>query len=92
MKVIRDAINHMMKNPRVLFYIGFLIFLIGDYSTFLGLKFLEFLQLVGTTISVVSVIFWLRATTFKEIFRRDPRQDTLTYFWNKIAVRLWSGM
>jgi hypothetical protein len=82
----------MTKNPRLLFYIGFLIFLLGNFSIFLNLKFLEFLQVVGLIISVVSIVLWFMSADFKEKFRAEKGEDGLTYFWNKIAIRLWSGI
>lgn len=82
----------MIKSPRLLFYIGFLLFLLGYFSIFANLGFLGFLQLIGTAISGVSVVLWLMSPNFREKFKRGEREDALTYFWNKIAIRLWSGM
>ena len=85
-------VNYMAKNPRLLFYIGFSIFLLGHFSIFFNLKFFEFLQIVGTMIAVYSIVLWLMSPNFREKFKQEKGEDGLTYFWNKIAIRLWSGM
>lgn len=82
----------MFKNPRLIFYLGFAIFLVGYASQFTQLKFLRILVLAGTAISIVGVAMWLRTSNFKNRFAREKSEDGLTFFWNKIVIRLWSAM
>ncbi|AKQ47188.1 hypothetical protein TH63_18565 [Rufibacter radiotolerans] len=80
------------KKHLALFYLGFIVFLIGYSSVFFGLGILEFLQIIGTAISILAIKRWLRAPEFKAKFRKENNEDGLTYFWNKIVMRLWSAM
>ena len=84
--------NHMTKNPKLLFYVGFSIFLLGHFSELVSLEFLEFLQIVGSLIALGSIVLWFMTPNFSEKFKREKGEDALTYFWNKIVIRLWSGM
>lgn len=82
----------MLKNPRLVFYIGFAIYLAGYLSQFSQLKFLRILILVGTLVSMVAISVWYRTPNFKDKFTREKGENALTYFWNKMVIRLWSAM
>lgn len=82
----------MTNKPRLLFYIGFLIFLIGFISEFFDLGMFRFLELIGTWISTYAIIKWLGNSKLKDKFHRENGEDVLTYFWNKIVIRLWGSM
>lgn len=79
-------------SPRLLFYVGFLIFLPGHAAILLNLGFLEFLKIVGTLISSYALVQWLREADMARKFRKEKNEDELMFFWNKIAIRLWSGI
>ncbi len=85
-------INHMTATPRLIFYVGFLLFLVGHTSIFFHLKSLEFVKVIGTAISIFAVIKWLRSKDLASKFKREKNEDDLTYFWNKLAVRIWNGI
>jgi len=78
--------------PRLIFYIGFLLFLVGDILIFFHLEFLGFVKVIGTAVSLYAVIQWLRSKGLANKFEKDKNEDILTYFWNKLATRLWSGI
>ena len=81
-----------MAKPRLIFYIGFLLFLVGYVSAFFDFGLLEFLNPIGTLISIYALIQWFRSSGLGNKFTREKGEDGLTYFWNKIVIRLWSGM
>ena len=82
----------MTAKPRLTFYIGFLLFLVGHISAFSDFGLFELLKPVGTLISIYAIIQWLRTSRLADKFKREKGEDGLTYFWNKVAIRLWSGM
>lgn len=82
----------MVISPRLIFYLGFLIFLPGHVSFLFNLNFLEFLKVVGTLISSFALFQWLRAADIAGKFRKEKSENELTFFWNKIAIRIWSGI
>jgi len=82
----------MTTRPRLIFYIGFLLFLIGYISVFFGLGLFESLKPIGTAISIYAIIQWFRASGLGDKFKREKDEDGLTYFWKKVVIRLWSGM
>ena len=82
----------MVISPRVIFYLGFLIFLPGHISILFNLTFLEFLKIIGTLISSFALVQWLREADIAGKFKKEKNEDELTFFWNKIAIRVWSGM
>jgi hypothetical protein len=71
---------------------GFLLFLVGHTFVFFGFGVLEFLKPIGTMISIYAIVRWLMTSGLADKFKREKGEDGLTYFWNKIAIRLWSGM
>ena len=82
----------MVISPRLVFYVGFLIFLPGHVSFLFNLDFLEFLKVIGTLISSFALFQWLRASDMMGKFTKSKNEDELSFFWNKIAIRLWSGI
>lgn len=82
----------MKTKPRAIFYIGFLLFLIGLCAPFFRFGLLEFLKPTGTLISIYAIVTWLRASRLEDKFKSEKGEDGLTYFWNKVAIRLWSGI
>jgi hypothetical protein len=82
----------MVISPRLIFYLGFLVFLPGHVSLLFNLNFLEFLKVIGTLISSFALYQWLRAADIASKFRKDKNEDELVFFWTKIAVRIWSGI
>lgn len=82
----------MVISPRLIFYFGFLIFLPGHASILLRLDFLEFLKVIGTLISSFALFQWLREANIPLKFKKQKNEDELTFFWHKIAIRLWSGI
>lgn len=61
-------------------------------SVFFNRNLYQALQILGTGISIYAIVKWLREPDFKDKFKRDKAEDGLTYFWNKLAIRIWSGM
>src|SRR5688572_22653328 len=82
----------MVISPRLIFYAGFLIFLPGHVSILFKLDFLEFLKVIGTLVSSFALVQWLRLANMARKFRKEKNEDELTFFWNKIAIRIWSGI
>jgi hypothetical protein len=82
----------MVISPRLIFYLGFLIFLPGHVSILFKLNFLEFLKVIGTLVSSFALVQWLREADIASKFRKDKNENELVFFWNKIAIRLWSGI
>jgi hypothetical protein len=82
----------MVISPRLVFYLGFVIFLPGHVSLLFDLNFLEFLKVIGTLISSYALFQWFRAADIAAKFKKDVHEDQLTFFWNKIAIRVWSGI
>jgi hypothetical protein len=82
----------MVISPRLIFYLGFLIFLPGHASILFQWNMLEFLKVVGTLISSFALVQWLREANLWLKFRKEKNEDELSFFWNKIAIRLWSGI
>jgi len=82
----------MTTKPRLIFYIGFLLFLIGYISVFFDFGLFEFLKIIGTLISIYAIVQWLRTSGLADKFKREKDEGGLTYLWNKVVIRLWSGM
>lgn len=82
----------MVISPRLIFYLGFLVFLPGHVSLLFDLSFLEFLKVIGTLISSYALFLWFREADIAGKFKREVHEDQLTFFWNKIAIRIWSGI
>ncbi len=82
----------MVISPRFVFYLGFLVFLPGHVSLLFNLNFLEFLKIVGTSISSFALVQWLRTEDIIAKFKKGSNEDELVFFWTKIAVRVWSGI
>jgi hypothetical protein len=82
----------MVISPRLVFYVGFLVFLPGHVSILFKLDFLEFLKVVGTLISSFALVQWLREADLIHSFTKEKNEDELSFFWNKIAIRVWSGI
>ena len=82
----------MVVSPRLIFYLGFLVFLPGHVSLLFELNFLEFLKVIGTLISSYALLQWFREADIAVKFRKEVHEDKLTFFWNKIAIRIWSGI
>lgn len=82
----------MTVKPRLIFYIGFLLFLVGYISVFFDFGLFEFLKPIGTLISIYAIIQSLRVSGLGDKFKREKDEDELTYFWNKVVIQLWSGM
>ena len=82
----------MTISPRLIFYVGFLIFLPGHVSILFKLDFLEFLKVVGTLVSSFALVQWIRAASVARTFKKERNEDELTFFWNKIAIRIWSAI
>ena len=82
----------MVISPRLIFYVGFLIFLPGHVSFLFNLDFLEFSKVIGTLVSSFALVQWLRFSNVIEKFTKKKNEDELAFFWNKIAIRLWSGI
>jgi hypothetical protein len=84
--------KYMTATPRLIFYIGFLLFLAGNTLGFFHLKSLEFVKVIGTAVSIYAAIQWLRSKDLANKFKKEKNEDDLTYFWNKLAIRIWSGI
>ena len=82
----------MVISPRFIFYLGFLVFLPGHVSLIFNLNFLEFLKVIGTSISSFALVQWLRHENILGKFKKGKNEDDLIFFWTKIAVRIWSGI
>ncbi len=82
----------MTTKPRLIFYIGFLLFLVGYILVFFELGLFEILKPIGTLISTYAIVQWLRTSGLGDKFKKEKEDDGLTYFWNKVVIRLWSGM
>jgi len=50
------------------------------------------LKVIGTLISSFALFQWLRASDMMVKFTKSKNEDELSFFWNKIAIRLWSGI
>ena len=82
----------MAISPRLIFYVGFLIFLPGHVSILFKLDFLEFLKVIGTLISSFALVQWIRIASVERTFKKERNEDEISYFWNKIAIRVWSAI
>lgn len=80
----------MINSPRLIFYIGVVVFFMGYTLMFISYGLFQFLEPIGTLISSIAIIKWLRKPGLREKFQRDEGEDGLTYFWNKLAIKLWS--
>ncbi|AYB33430.1 hypothetical protein D4L85_23825 [Chryseolinea soli] len=87
-----ESNKYMTPTPRLIFYIGFLLFLVGDILIFFHLESFGFVKVIGTAVSLYAVIQWLRTKGLADKFKKEKNEDALTYFWNKLVLRLWSGI
>ena len=80
----------MVISPRLIFYIGFLIFLPGHVSFLFNLDFLEFSKVIGTLVSSYALVQWVRAVNVEK-FTKKKNENELAFFSYKMAIPLWSG-
>ena len=72
---------------KVIFWTGFLFFLIGNFAPFFGFEKLWFLQLAGLLLAGYAIVKWIISGNLKGKFRKDKHEDNLTYFLNKFLFR-----
>lgn len=83
----------LLKNsPKQIFFIGTVVFILGYASIFIYHGYFQFLEPFGALISSYAIIKWLRNPGFREKFKRAEGEDGLTYFWNKLVIKLWVGI
>ena len=82
----------MVISPRLIFYVGFLIFLPGHVSFLFNLDFLEFLKVDRNVDLFFCFISMAARRGHVAEIHEIQNEDELSFFWNKIAIRLWSGI
>jgi hypothetical protein len=69
---------------------GILIFSIGFFAGLLWLNYFQLLIPIGSLMTFVGVFYFFRVADWNEEFRKDPKEDVLTFFWNAIVLKLWT--
>ncbi len=69
---------------------GILVFLVGFFFGLHWLRYLQLLMPIGSLMTFIGVFFFLKDTNWTDQFKKDPREDVLTYFWNVIVLKLWT--
>jgi hypothetical protein len=71
---------------------GILIFVIGFCSGQIVHTYLLAFIPIGSLITFTGAFFFLRMTDLNEEFTMNKNEDLLTYFWNVIALKLWTSI
>jgi hypothetical protein len=69
---------------------GILTFSIGFFLGSLWIEYLRFLIPVGSLTTFLGVFYFFKYADLDEQFRKDPNDDVLTYFWDTIALKVWT--
>ncbi len=69
---------------------GILVFVLGFSLGQILNTYLLWLIPIGTLMTFTGVFFFFKMTNLKKEFTKDPSDDILTYFWNVIALKLWT--
>jgi hypothetical protein len=71
---------------------GILIFVLGNCMWALCLGRFAWFMHLGSILTFIGVFYFFKDTDLQEQFRKDPKEDVLTYFWNVIVLKLWTGI
>lgn len=69
---------------------GILLFLLGFLIGSNWIKYLQLLMPIGSLLTFLGIFLFFKKTNLREQFKREPKEDILTYFWNVIALKLWT--
>lgn len=69
---------------------GILIFLSGFFGGRFLHQFLQWLILLGSLMTFLGIYFFFKTVNLKTEFEFNQRDDFLTYFWNKLVLKLWT--
>jgi hypothetical protein len=61
---------------------GIIVFLTGFIIGIHWIKYFQILMSVGFLITSIGIFYFFKDTNLTEQFRKDRREDILTYFWN----------
>ncbi|MEP2671558.1 MAG: hypothetical protein ABJH04_21315 [Cyclobacteriaceae bacterium] len=67
---------------------GILVFWIGEFGA-IWIEFLSPIKLIGFAMTSYGIYVWFKTKRFADEFRYE-NEDVLTYFWNKIVLKLWT--
>jgi hypothetical protein len=71
---------------------GILVFSIGFFLGVHWIKYLQLLMPLGSLMTFLGVIYFFKETNLEDQFKKHPREDMLTYFWNVIVLKLWTSI
>jgi len=71
---------------------GILIFIVGTFAGVFRISYLSWLVHLGSVLTFTGIFFFFKDTNLSQQFRKDPKDDSLTYFWNVIVLKLWTAM
>jgi hypothetical protein len=55
-------------------------------------KYLQLLIPIGSALTFTGVFYFFKDTNLAEQFRKDDNEDILTFFWNVVVLKLWTGI
>lgn len=79
----RKTINRLIGYGILVFTIGFFT---GQFLTI----YLLWLIPIGTLMTFSGVFFFFKTTNLKNEFSKNKNDDFLTYFWNVLALKIWT--
>jgi hypothetical protein len=70
--------------------IGIFLFLIGFLIGFHWFRYLQLLIPIGSFMTFAGVIIFFIMTDLDKEFSKKPTDDYLTFFWNVLALKVWT--
>lgn len=69
---------------------GVLTFAVGYIVGYAWVKPLQYLILVGTLMTYSGIISFFKETDLNQEFKAEKGEDAMTYFWNRIVLKVWT--
>lgn len=78
------------RKIRALVGCGILVFLFGFFGSTYWVENLQWLILIGSSMTLLGIYFFFKETDLFLEFSRNKNDDVLTYFWSKLALKIWT--
>lgn len=78
------------KNINRLIGYGILTFMAGIILGLSVSKYFQFFIILGSLSSFLGTYYFFKTVNLREEFRKNPKDDILTYFWNAIVFKFWT--
>lgn len=79
----KQTINRLVGVGIILFLVGFFL---GEY----WMEGFHLLIPLGTVCTLTGIFYFFKTTDWVVEFTKDPQDDLITYFWNVLALKIWT--